>query len=104
MGKERQNIEKIAGDFLMRDIIFNDGWDDTRGKGNNWSNTTVREGLIAFARLHVQEALQQVVDKVILIDNYRQNNIPVSDIFNSSNDYYIDRESILNAYPLENIK
>ena len=51
----------------------------------------VRKAMIEFAKYHVQETLKVVSEKVSIKLN--ENNIII-----------IDRESILNSYPLENIK
>jgi hypothetical protein len=47
------------------------------------------EKLITFAKMHVEEALKQASEQVYVSDT----------VFCE-----IDRDSILNAYPLENIK
>lgn len=56
----------------------------------------IHNAMIEFAKLHVQEALKQASEKVKLDDGDY-----ISDGFYET---MIDKESILNAYPLENIK
>lgn len=54
---------------------------------------TSTEMMIEFAKMHVTEALKQASEKV-----------EVNSVSFTHNDYDIDKESILSAYPLENIK
>lgn len=51
--------------------------------------------LIEFAKLHVQEALRQASEKAKIVD---------TGVTDSYFDAAIDKESILNAYNLDNIK
>lgn len=54
----------------------------------------IEQDLIEFAKMHVQEALKQASENAsYTIDGQEY----ITDI-------WIDKESILNAYPLENIK
>ena len=54
--------------------------------------------MIEFAKLHVQDALKAASEKVILIDD-------VCEVLQKHwFEEYIDKDSILNTYPLENIK
>lgn len=57
-------------------------------------HTLIKEWMKEFAKLHVEAALKAAVD------NYELND------FDASGEYApdIDEESILNSYPLENIK
>lgn len=70
-----------------------------------WSQTEpitfAAEVALQFARLQVQEALKAATEKASLIKDENQDFR-----FQSCNcvDYILDKESILNAYPLENIK
>jgi hypothetical protein len=66
----------------------------------NFNNTT--DLMIDFAKMHVAEALKQVSESAIIVNTEWSfeygsygNEIPSNII--------IDEESILNAYPLENI-
>jgi hypothetical protein len=54
----------------------------------------IEEFMIEFAKMHVKEALTEVVENVNIYD-YAENK-----------DYskFLEKESILNAYPLTNIK
>ena len=54
----------------------------------DWNRTTAQM-MIEFAKLHVEEALKQASEQVYVSDT----------VFCE-----IDKDSILNAYPLENIK
>ena len=54
----------------------------------DWNRTTAQM-MIEFAKMHVEEALKQASEQVYVSDT----------VFCE-----IDRDSILNAYPLENIK
>jgi hypothetical protein len=58
------------------------------------SGGTLKWAMIEFAKLHVEAALKAAVDNVEMYD------------FDSHGEYCpdIDDESILNSYPLENIK
>lgn len=55
--------------------------------------------MIEFAKLHVQEALKQANEKVIVKEEYQYDEYDNCILIAK-----IDRDSILNAYPLENIK
>ena len=69
------------------------------------------ESLIEFAKLHVERALKEASEKAELeyadgkydCPNYCEEpfNMTCDELGNC---HYIDRDSILNAYPLENIK
>jgi hypothetical protein len=60
------------------------------------------EKMIEFAKLHVQEALKEASEKVRQIED------PYAYTGNTGSeypaDYIVDKDSILNAYPLTNIK
>jgi hypothetical protein len=58
--------------------------------GNIWVN--IEESMIEFARLHVQAALEAASEKAIVIPSEE-------DI-----EEYLDKDSIINAYLLTNIK
>jgi hypothetical protein len=60
---------------------------------------TVTNAMIEFTKLHLEAALKTVIENVVMED--------VGEINSEGewNEYYIiDKKSILNAYPLENIK
>lgn len=58
----------------------------------DWS---AEDAMIAFARLHVEAALKAASEKAT--QNYSEENV-------LGEFYTINKDSILNAYPLENIK
>jgi hypothetical protein len=53
--------------------------------------TSNHQAMIAFAKIHVEAALKSAVENAELTRD-------------SANNEIIDKDSILNAYPLENIK
>ena len=53
-----------------------------------------KEAMIEFAKLHVEEALKEASEKADYITDGQEH---ITDI-------WIDKDSILNSYPLENIK
>ncbi len=81
-----------AKEFLVRDELFSK---PLTAKEKDFYIKTILshngyiEAMIAFAKLHVEKALKQASEEVY-----------VSDHTNCE----IDRDSILNCYPLENIK
>ncbi len=62
---------------------------------NEKSNIWIDKAMIEFAKLHVEAALKEAADKAEL--KYRINDI-------SCNDKILNKNSILNAYLLTNIK
>ena len=54
-----------------------------------------RESIIEFAKLHVESALKEVSENATTINKPK---------FKGDINYVVDGDSILNAYPLENIK
>jgi hypothetical protein len=62
------------------------------------------EAMIEFAKLHVEAQRRSIIENIILIENMRTNGEKVENVFNKDSDFYIDKESILNSYPLTNIK
>lgn len=59
------------------------------------SLSTVRDAVIELIQIHVTEALRQASEKA---------EITVECMVESTEGIIVDKESILNAYPLENIK
>ena len=55
------------------------------------ADVSYEEAMIQFARFHVKEALKQASENAEIVDKY-------------FHDVEIDKDSILNAYPLDNIK
>jgi hypothetical protein len=62
----------------------------------------VSKMLIEFTKLHVEAALKQASEKAILDSTYIDHIGEFEDI--PLYDYFVVKESILDAYPLENIK
>ena len=58
--------------------------------------------LIQFAKLHVEAALLEASEKAVTDYEYAGETGEFDDI--SVYDYFVDKKSILNAYPLENVK
>jgi len=73
-----------AEDFIKTSREFNDMWNDSRGSGSGYENN-IKNGLITFAKLHVQAALEAACDKLvdqrgpghgmIVLDSYPETNI-----------------------------
>lgn len=68
----------------------------------NYANPEILKVMIEFAKLHVKAALKLASEKAKQIED------PYSYTGNTGSeypaDYIIDKDSILNAYPLKNIK
>ena len=62
----------------------------------------VTKAMIEFAKLHVEAALKEASEKAVTDYEYAGETGEFDDI--SVYDYFVDKESILNAYPLENVK
>jgi hypothetical protein len=58
----------------------------------------IEDYMIEFAKMHVQEALKEAVEKAKIKYEYSGNT------GSEYCDEYVDHNSILNAYPLTNIK
>ena len=58
--------------------------------------------MIHFAREHVEAALKEASEKAVTDYEYAGETGEFDDI--SVYDYFVDKKSILNAYPLENVK
>ncbi len=85
-------MEKIptAEEFLENHLEISYFYDDKSGAMVCYADD-MQKAMIEFARLHVQAALEAASVKAELKEAY-------------SGMVWIDEESILNAYPLENIK
>jgi len=67
------------------------------GENPDEFNRSIKECMIEFAKLHVEAALKEVSKKAVLTDE-------VCDVLQVHwFDEYIDKDSILNAYPLDKI-
>lgn len=66
----------------------------------------IETAMVNFAKFHVEQAIKEIIDKVELMDNYQISHTPIinENKFKLECDYYINKNSILNAYSLENIK
>lgn len=60
-----------------------------------WTNKSVKRAMIEFAKQHVEAALKEASEKVKRYDEY---------LGSEEWERGIDKESILNAYPKENIR
>jgi len=58
----------------------------------------VRKAMIEFAKLHVEAALKAAAEKAYIDNNHQQG------CSFDSDDFEVNKESILNAYPLDLIK
>lgn len=78
----------IAESVLRKHLVekLQSGKDSTEDKAK-----AINDAMIEFAKLHVEEALKQASKKA----NYNFKNSPCSGL---------ERNSIINAYPLTNIK
>ena len=80
-----KNKTPTAEEFLKRENLPTD----------ILSGDDINYAMVAFAKLHVEAALKEASENAEL--KYRINDI-------SCNDKILDKKSILNAYPLTNIK
>lgn len=83
---------------------------------DSYDDSSIKRIMIEFAKLHVKAALQSAVDKVKTKEIYKPNcedHTPYMGPCCSCGSYYnhdilvgeiVDKDSILNSYPLENIK
>jgi hypothetical protein len=66
------------------------------------------EKMIEFAKLHVEAALKQASEKATILENGKDiGNTYIWDAYNTCSkdiEYETNKDSILNAYPLTNIK
>lgn len=71
-----------------------------------WTTTLEEyERMVSFANIHVNKALQSAYSKSEMIQSDEHNDNDTCIMFTEYGERYIlDRESILGAYPLENIK
>ena len=64
--------------------------------------SNAKNAMIEFAKLHVEAALKEASEKAVTDYEYAGETGEFDDI--SVYDYFVDKKSILNAYPLENVK
>jgi hypothetical protein len=78
----------------------------TNGMYDGWMEDMMKE----FTKLHVEKALKSASDNVKInqMKNYScaMENMVISDTSFSDDDYeyYVDKDSIINSYPLTNIE
>jgi hypothetical protein len=77
---------------------------DAQMRRDTFYRGTVESLCIEFAKLHVEKALKAASEKVVMYDANDIDN-PEEDESGIPYEYYtVDKNSILNAYPLNNIK
>jgi len=81
-----------AEKFLRQSKSLHDMWDNTRGRGE-WDEKAIINSHIEFAKLHVEAALKEAEKETV---KHISKTILELNMYN--------KNSILNAYPLENIK
>ena len=89
---------------------FEGGWEDSD------QYKQVKKLMVGFAQLHVEAALKAAAEQALIIeeelsDEQDDNGEPIVEKYSHSGGYIrdehfveVDRQSILNAYPKENIK
>jgi hypothetical protein len=70
---------------------------DCDGENCNFFEDVQPKDLVEFAKLHVEQALKEASENAFVDNNYQQGSVWDSD------DFEVNKESILNAYPLTNI-
>jgi hypothetical protein len=61
--------------------------------------------MIEFAKYRVEQALKEASEKACLeVENYKGKHLSIEESLDDYTDCRVNKESILNAYPLENIK
>lgn len=65
----------------------------------------VTKAMIEFAKLHVEAMRKKMLEEITLVGNcYWEGIIKTEEKFKITSDVYIDKDSILNAYNLNEIK
>jgi hypothetical protein len=82
-----------AEDFLQNSLTISHFYDDKTENMVCFSDD-VQQAMIEFAKLHVEACKKEIIEKVEI------NDYDVHGQYSPD----VDRDSILNAYPLENIK
>lgn len=67
---------------------------------------TIKQAMIEFTKLHVKAALKEASEQALIKQKFEHLDTPEYSIFFKQNEYSysIDKNSILNTYPLTNIK
>jgi hypothetical protein len=75
-------------------------------ENNHDSNIDMEEAMIEFAKLHVNAALKEASDKALVLDMQENDTAEIMSVSSEYGEYNftVDKESILNSYPMENIK
>jgi hypothetical protein len=68
------------------------------------SKETTEQAIRELIEYHVTEALKAVSKNIELMENMRSTGEVIKNPFDKNCDFYINEQSILLAYPLENIK
>jgi hypothetical protein len=92
-----------AEEFLNQHLTISHFYDDITDQ-MVVPSSQLEQAMVDFAKIHVKQALKEASEKVIMYD---ANDIddPELDESGMAYEYYIvDKESILNAYPLNKIK
>jgi hypothetical protein len=87
-----------AEELIWKEDFISDGWT------SSWEFETVKKLMIEFAKLHVQEALKNANEKVEIHSDSGSNYHREFEEGIRNNTIWVPANSILNAYPLENIK
>ncbi len=100
-------MEKVqsAEDFLQDHLQISHFYDDNINQMVCYSSD-VQKAMIEFAKLHVEAALKKASEKVsVFHENYNgSHQIEFPYTIDDYSDLHLDKSSILNSYPLENIK
>lgn len=64
----------------------------------------ITTAMIEFAKLHVEAQAQEIVEKVKMKDLNENNELNMNEDDSNFEYYVVDKNSILEAYPLTNIK
>ena len=92
----KENKIPSAEEFMNRETLL---------KYFNDENPFITDMLIKFAKLHVKAALEAAANNLKLYENMRSDTPQImKNPFDTNCDFYIDRDSILSAYPEELIK
>ena len=82
-----------AKDYISKNLT--DFWEGGKAQYNG---EDVEKTMIEFAKLHVEAALKQASEEAKITYDYSGNT------GSEYCDEFVDKDSILNSYPLENIK
>jgi hypothetical protein len=88
------------------DLIFNETSPESDGWQTTYTFSDVQKIMIKFAKHHVQEALKAVVEfrEPILLSDMKGNKKTTSRYYANNITASLNKDQLLNAYPLTNIK